>query len=501
MRRLLITGSVLALVVASFFFVPALLNGRPGPSGAVALAGQVSTEQAITDSGQTAIKQAIAAVGPAVVRIDVTGTATSSSPFSDVFNDPFFRRFFGNPETPQQQEETRSLGSGVVISHGGESLVLTNAHVVDGARTIRVTSPDGRAWDATVVGSDAQIDVAVLRLTGDASSLPTAELGDSSTLEIGDWLIAIGNPIGLSYTVTLGIASALERDIEKPSGVGTYQNLIQTDAAINPGNSGGPLVNAQGKVIGINTVIARESSTGVTIEGINFAIPINAVEEILGQLVSTGKVTRAWLGVTIQNITPALEEQFGVKAGEGVIVSDVIEASPAAAAGVEQGDVITHVDDVAIGSTDDLIAAIAPRGIGTVVDLTVVRSQATLHVKVTLAERPSEEQLYSEGTASPRAGSPTEAAQKFGLTVGPITPSIAQRLGLHSSQGVVIMGAAAGSRAYWAGLQEGDVILELNRDPLTSVEEWNRIVSQAPDDANVVFTILRGGRQLYVPLP
>ena len=254
MRKLLITGSVLALVVASFFFVPALLNGRAGPSGAVALAGQVSTEQAITDSGQTAIKQAIAAVGPAVVRIDVTGTATSSSPFSDVFNDPFFRRFFGNPGTPKQ-EERRSLGSGVVISYSGESLVLTNAHVVDGARTIRVTSPDGRAWDATVVGSDAQIDVAVLRLTGDATSLPTAELGDSTTLEIGDWLIAIGNPIGLSYTVTLGIASALDRDIEKPSGVGTYQNLIQTDAAINPGNSGGPLVNAQGKVIGIAKLI------------------------------------------------------------------------------------------------------------------------------------------------------------------------------------------------------------------------------------------------------
>jgi serine protease Do len=500
MRRLWITGTVLALVVASFVFIPALLSGHAGSSGAVALAGQASTEQAITDSGQAAIKQAIAAAGPAVVRIDVTGTATSSSPLSDVFNDPFFRRFFGNPETPQQ-EETRSLGSGVVISYSGEILVLTNAHVVDGAKTIRVTSPDGHAWDATVVGSDAQIDVAVLRLTGDASSLPTAELGDSSTLEIGDWLIAIGNPIGLSYTVTLGIASALDRDIEKPSGVGTYQNLIQTDAAINPGNSGGPLVNAQGKVVGINTVIARESSTGVAIEGINFAIPINAVKEILGQLVSTGKVTRAWLGVTIQNITPALEGQFGVKTGEGVIVSDVIDSSPAAAAGVERGDVIAHVDDVAIGSTDDLIATIAPRGIGTVVDLTIIRSQATLHVKVTLAERPSEEELYGEETTSPRAGSPAEAAQKFGLTVGPITPSIAQRLGLHSTQGVVIMGVAAGSRAYWAGLQEGDVLLEISRDPVPSVEEWDRIVSQAPDDADVVFTILRSGRQLYVPLP
>jgi serine protease Do len=456
------------------------------------MAQEASQNQAISDSGQAAVKQAIARVGPAVVRIDVTGTATTN-PYSQLYNDPLFRRFFGTPNVPQQQE-TQALGSGLVIDYAGEKLVITNAHVVQQAKTIRATSVDGRSWDAEVVGSDSQIDIAILRLKGDTKDLATAPLGSSAGLEIGDWAIAIGNPLGLSNTVTMGIVSAVNRDIEKPSGVGYYENLIQTDAAINLGNSGGPLVNAVGEVVGINVMIARESN-GVAVEGINFAIAIDGVKDVLNQLVTAGKVTRGWLGVYIQDVTPSMEETFGVKAGEGVLVSDVVASSPAEKAGIKSGDIITKVDGEAVGSPDTLVRKVSLLAAGTVVDLEIVRAKGTLDINVTLAERPSEEELYSSQTPATAEGTP-----KFGLTVGPITPSVAQQLGLHSTQGVVIMEIAPGSRARWAGLAADDVILEIDLRPITSVADWNAAVSQLADDANVLLTVLREGKTRFVPL-
>jgi len=337
----------------------------------------------------------------------------------------------------------------------------------------------------------------LLRLEGDTSDLATAELGDSSALEIGDWAIAIGNPVGMSYTVTMGIISALDRDLQKPSGVGYYDNLIQTDAAINPGNSGGPLVNAFGKVIGINTLIARQSSNGVAIEGINFAIAIDPVKAVLDQLVTTGRVTRAYLGVYIQDITPAMEEAFGVKVGEGVLVSDLIAGSPAEGAGIESGDVITKVDDEVIGSTDDLIHTISLQPVGTTVDLEIIRNKETRHFQVALVEKPSEEEIY--GTNTPEA-SETAAVEKFGLTVGPITSALGQRLGLHSAQGVVIMDVAPGSRADWAGLEANDIIREINRQKVDSVDEWNALVGEMDEETTLMLTILRNGRTYFVTL-
>jgi len=250
-----------------------------------------SVNQAISDSGQSAIKTAIAAVGPAVVRVDVTGTVQAPASISDLFNDPFFERFFRTPdedfdEEPQEQT-TQSLGSGFAILYDGETLVITNQHVIANADTIEVSDNEDNTWTAFVIGSDDLLDVAVLRLEGDTSALPTAILGDSDTVELGDWAIAIGSPLGLSYTVTMGIISATDRDIRKPSGIGNFSSLIQTDAAINPGNSGGPLVNAFGQVIGINTMIARSTSDGVPIEGINFAIAINGLTDVLEQLIQS----------------------------------------------------------------------------------------------------------------------------------------------------------------------------------------------------------------------
>lgn len=465
---------------------------------ALAFAQETEVNQAITESGQAAIKAAIAKAGPAVVRIDVTATINVSNPFYRFFNDPFFRRFFGEPFDIPQEQESRSVGSGVVIDYTGEKFILTNHHVIDGAKSIRVTSIDNETWDAEVVGSDSQLDIAVLRITADISNLAVATLGDSESLEIGDWVIAIGNPLGLSYTVTLGIVSALDRDIEKPTGIGRYDNLIQTDAAINPGNSGGPLVNASGEVIGINTLIAAQSNTGVPIEGINFAIAINSATDVLEQLVTTGKVVRAWLGVYIQDITSAMAGKFGVETGKGVLVSDVVADSPAEAVGIESGDVITRVDDEPVGSTDELIETISLKPIGSVVDLEIVRAGKTIHFKATLVERPSEEELY--GSQLPAIESEPEVEEKFGITVGPVTTEVAERLGLHSRQGVVIMEIAQGSRAYWAELQVDDVILEIDLDPIDSVKSWNETVSDLGEDADPLFTILRNGRTYFVTL-
>ncbi len=478
MNKKLLTAGLLTLLVVALGLVPVL--------------AQTSVNQAITASGQSAIKTAIAEVGPAVVQINVTATVTVNNPF---FNDPFFHYFFGIPNTPQKQQE-RALGSGVVINYNGKKYVLTNEHVIDQATSIKVKSTTGQVWDATVVGSDKMLDIAVLRLKGDTSSLPTATLGDSSKLQLGDWVIAIGNPIGLSNTVTLGIVSAVHRRILKPNGVGYYENMIQTDAAINPGNSGGPLVNAAGQVVGINTVIARQAE-GIAIEGINFAIAINPIKAVLEQLVTTGKVERGWLGVSIQDLTPSMAQKFGVKSTLGALVADVLAGSPAEKAGVKTGDIITAVDNQQVKSAADLEQIITSEPVGKKVDLTIIRAKKTIHIEITLGARPSEAEIYGKGST---ATSSAQAVKKFGITVGPVTPTVAQRLGLQSPQGVVIIKIDPGSRADWAGLQPDDVILEINLQPVNSVADWNAIVSKMSADANPMFTILRDGMTQFVTL-
>ncbi|HDL85170.1 MAG TPA: Do family serine endopeptidase [Candidatus Acetothermia bacterium] len=499
-KRILVIGVLFAFIVAAGVTLTQLhgttANLAMGGVPALAQAQAQSTNQAIADSGQAAIKAAIAKVSPAVVRVDVIATVDVSNQFNDMFNDPFLKRFFGEPQAPQKQQQ-RALGSGFVINYAGQKLVVTNEHVIDGADTIRVTAPDGETWKASVVGSDKELDIAVLKLKGDTSKLPTVTLGDSSKVAIGDWAIAIGNPIGLSYTVTMGIISALGRDLQKPDGNGYYRNLIQTDAAINPGNSGGPLVNAQGQVIGINTLIARESANGIPIEGINFAISINQVKEVLDQLVATGKVTRAYLGVYIQDITTAMEKNFGVNAGKGVLVSDTIAGSPAEKAGIKSGDIITKVNGEAVVSTDALIKSISMKPVGSVVTLDIVRNKASMQVQVTLAEKPSAKQLAAKTTPN---GSQTTAVKKFGITVGSISSALAQQLGLQSPQGVVIIDVAPGSRADWAGLQKDDVIRAINRQPVQSVSEWNSMVKGMDDNAVLMFTIIRDGRTFFVTL-
>jgi len=311
---------------------------------------------------------------------------------------------------------------------------------------------------------------------------------------VGDWVIAIGNPLGFDYTVTLGIVSALGRSVPRPDGSGYFRRMIQTDAAINPGNSGGPLVNAYGEVVGMNTIIARQSQ-GLAVEGINFAVPIDEIKRALPQLISQGTVTRAWLGVYIQDITPGMEDKFGVAPGQGVLVADVVKGSPAEEAGIQAGDVIVSVDDVPVGSTDELQTEIMYRSPGDVVQIGIVRDGESLTIPVTLGERPGEEEL-----AGMPPGQAQEGIKKFGLTVQAITPDLAERYGLDTARGVVVVDVEPGSKAYWGGVEEGDVILEVNRQPVQSIEDWNLIVSQLSEDEDVLLTVLREGRTRFLLL-
>ncbi|MEN3009963.1 MAG: Do family serine endopeptidase [Candidatus Bipolaricaulaceae bacterium] len=447
--------------------------------GLVAGAALAQDVQAlIAASGQAAIKAAIARVAPAVVKIEATRRVATW--WDQFFQDPFLRRFFGEPETTQT-----SLGSGFVVEYAGQKYVLTNYHVVENATSIRVTAQRGDTGTARVVGTDDLLDLAVLAVDG--LDLPAAPLGDSDALEIGDWVIAIGNPLGFAHTVTLGIVSALNRDVPRPDGSGYFRRMIQTDAAINPGNSGGPLVNAYGEVVGMNTLIARQTASGLAVEGINFAVPINEIKLALEQIVQHGRVTRAWLGVYIQDVLPGMERQLGVR--EGVLVTEVVRGSPAERAGLRAGDVIVAVDGKAVRTTNDLQREIMYRRVGEQVTLTVVRQRATLTLSVVLAERPE------EGAVPGGVG-----LRKFGITVQDLTPELRSRYGIARETGVVVTQVEAGSRAYWAGVQEGDVIVEVNREPVANVADWNRLVAPLGEGEEVLLTVVRAGRTRFLLL-
>jgi len=490
MRRVAVVGLLVLVLVAAGLTVTWVRspNSLVRATGVAGVAQTAATDQAITDSGQNAVKAAIASVGPSVVRVDVAASVTYDRSGSNPLSDPFYRQFFGTPS----QQELQALGSGFVIAHESGKYVLTNAHVVDGADSIRVTGSSGREWDALVIGADDVVDVAVLRLTGDASSLPAAPLGDSSTVTTGDWAIAIGNPLGLSYTVTLGIVSATDRDMEKPDGGGTFHGLIQTDAAINPGNSGGPLVNSRGEVIGINTMIARSSSaSGVTIEGINFAIAINSVKGVLASLVESGRVTRGWLGVSIGDVTTDSATAFHIDpTTRGALVITAFPGDPAAVAGIKAGDVIVRIGDTTIVTAETVTNIVGGLAVGTTVEVEVMRAGSLLVVQATVTERPSEDDLVNyQGRTSEIQGT-----AYFGVTVSSITETTRRQLGLSSKDGVVIVTIARDSRADRAGLNSGDVVLEVNRQPVSSVDEWNTVMAELGASSQITLTVLRAGR-------
>jgi serine protease Do len=447
---------------------------------------QEELQNLITAAGQNAIKTAIRRVAPSVVQVQVQ--VRGSNPFLDFFNnDPLFRRFFNIPEDNNQ---TRSaLGSGFFIEYGGEKYVLTNNHVVESAISIRVLPPDHAPLPAQTVGTDAQLDLAVLRIVGDgARDLPAVELGDSSQVEVGDWVVAIGNPFGLDYTVTAGIISYLHRDIPRPNGSCCFRDMVQTDAAINPGNSGGPLVDAQGRVIGINTAIVSNAS------GLGFAIPINSAQRVLEQLIQQGRVTRAWLGVLIRDLLPELAEVYGVEPQSGVLIQEVIQGGPSEGR-LQAEDIVLSVNGQPTRQVGDLQDAIQYRKVGEVVQLEVLRAGQRITVEVTLGERPTE---VSQGL--PESPNPGQARKALGLTVQANSEELAAQLGLGTKEGVVILQVDPRSSAELAGLQPGEVILAVNNRAIRTVADWNQAVSQLPSRALVALRVMHGAVQRLVIL-
>ncbi|HEX2277044.1 MAG TPA: DegQ family serine endoprotease [Candidatus Tectomicrobia bacterium] len=426
---------------------------------------------------------------PAVVNISTTQVLKgprrgfrgfpSPRPFEgpDPFEE-FFERFFGGTG-PQRELRRRSLGSGVIINKDGH--IVTNNHVVENATDIKVSLSDKEEFDATVVGRDAKTDVALIKIEA-KRDLPVAPLGDSERLRVGEWVLAIGNPFGLGHTVTVGITSAKGRII----GAGPYDNFIQTDASINPGNSGGPLFNLNGEVVGINTAIVASG------QGIGFAIPINLAKEILTQLREQGRVTRGWLGVQVQHVTPELAQSFGLERARGALVVDVQPNSPAAGAGLQRGDVIVRFGGEEIEDMHELPHVVAMTPPGTEVDLRLIRQGEERTVQVKLGEMPEGQRQAAVGGDTPEG--------KLGLAVQELTPEIARSLDLPDARGVVVTGVAAGSPADEAGIRRGDAVLEVNQQKVTNLQEYRDALSRVETGAAVLFLIRRGDNVMYVAL-
>jgi serine protease Do len=422
--------------------------------------------------------QVVEAVGPAVVNINTfTRSGGSRTPVEEFFGDEFFRRFFG--DAPEREQQQRSLGSGVIVDAAG--IALTNAHVVERATDIEVVTADGKKHRAKVVGTDRRTDLAVLRLQG-GGPFRAAALGDSDRLKVGDWVLAIGSPFGLQQTVTAGIISAKSRSLTG----GPFDDFLQTDAAINPGNSGGPLVNMAGEVVGINSAIF--SRTGGNL-GIGFSIPVNMAKRIYTELVAKGKVTRGWLGVSIQPLTPELAKGFGLKEPKGVLISDVVSESPAEKAGVQAGDIITEFDGKKLDNPQDLQRAVASAPPGKAMPMTLWRDKASKTVEIRIGETPDDNVALKSGS---------RGKSLLGLDVRPITPEIARQLNLRSTEGVVVARVEDDSAAAEAGLQRGDVIREVNRQRVRSLQEYERITKDVKEGDRVTVLLQRGAQALYV---
>ncbi len=416
-------------------------------------------------------------VTPAVVNVSAVPRKQSAEEaperFREFFGEEFYERFFRR----RPREEARASGSGVLVDPRG--YVLTNNHVIENAQDITVRLSDGRKFTAKLVGRDPKTDLAVLKVEA-PSPLPAAELGDSDHLRVGQWAIAIGNPFGLDRTVTVGIISATARN---RVGVATYENFIQTDASINPGNSGGPLLNLDGKVIGINTAIVAAG------QGIGFSIPINQAKEVMRQLIASGRVVRGWLGIAIQDVTDELAGTFGVK--EGVLVAEVMKGGPAEAAGVRQGDVIVELNGAPIKEVPELqrrVAAVAP---GQPVRLKVIRERKPVALSVTVTEMPAEEPVL--------AGAPED--EGWGLSVEPLSGDAAAQLGLTIAAGLLVTDVVAGSPADKAGLRRGDVIVEVGKKPVADPATLFRTLAELKPGDRVLVFVQRpssGGRAEYL---
>jgi serine protease Do len=474
---------IAALVTGAIASVSAV--GEPNPTDP-ATANAIAGANGLSD----AFKHAARTVAPSVVHITALQPAApvaglgGAAPHGLPFDDEMFKRFFEErlpdgfrmrPNANHDDVVPRGQGTGFVVRADGH--IVTNNHVVADAEAIRVRLADGREYDATVVGTDAGTDLAVIRI--EADDLRPVALGRSAALSAGEWVIAVGSPFGLEQTVTAGIVSATGRH---DMGLARFENFIQTDAAINPGNSGGPLVNLHGEVVGVNTAITSRSGGH---NGIGFAIPSDMVRTVTDSIIDNGRIARGWLGVSIQPLTPELAESFGLESADGVLIADVLADGPSADAGVEPGDVVTAIGDRAIASRGELLHAIGTSAPGTELTLHVVRDGSERAIDVTLGERPADEAT----TGGPVSGA--RPASALGLTVEPA----------EDGSGVVVTAVTQDGRAARAGLRPGDVILRVGRSEVPDPEAFRAAVAGAKADASLRLLIQRGSARQFLMVP
>jgi serine protease Do len=478
----------IAVITMSLIVVAALTS----PALAVS-SSAVKVAKDLSDAFAAAAKGAM----PAVVSIKIEKAVAVQTPsqFNNPFGqfgDDFLRRFFGDQFPPEQQQQQapqkyieRGLGTGFIISKDG--YILTNNHVVGNVDKITVQLKDGRTFEnAKVIGTDPATEVALIKIDGD--NFPVLPMGDSSKMEVGDWVIAVGNPFGLNETVTVGVISAVGRS---NVGIATYEDFMQTDAAINPGNSGGPLINVDGKVIGINTAIYSESGGYM---GIGFAIPINMARSIEEQLKKYGKVTRGYLGIYGQTITSDMAKLLQLKSDQGVIIATVEKGSPADQAGLKSHDVLLEMSGHKIKSYDtfrDDVAMIKP---GSKVTFKVWRDGQTMDVTVTLGERPTE---VAQG-AQPQG--PQESQQALGIEVQSLTKDLAQQFGYALGEGVIVTRVTPGSPAADAGIQPGDLIESVNRQSVVTADDFEKAMKQTRDN-KVLLLVKRGQYSQFIVVP
>ncbi|MDW7653782.1 MAG: DegQ family serine endoprotease [Nitrospiraceae bacterium] len=489
---LIAVGIVIGLVMASdMSWLP---NGTAGPAPVPApLARPVATAPQLPMTGGSGknFVEIAKSVKPAVVNIAAARTGKSGEePQGSHFDNPFFRRFFGDElkrERPKEPKE-KGQGSGVIVDPSG--LIITNNHVVDKADDIRVVLSDKREFKARLIGTDSKTDIAVIKI--EATGLSPIAWADSDQVEVGEFVLAVGSPFGLTQTVTMGIVSAVGR---ASMGIAEYEDFIQTDAAINPGNSGGALVNVRGELVGINTAIVSQSGGNM---GIGFAVPSNLAHSIMDQLVRTGKVVRGWLGVSIQELSPELARQFGMTETKGVLVSDVIEDSPAKKAGFERADVIVEFDGKPMHSPTHLRNAVAQTPLGKKVSITLIRDKTLTTLDVTIVEQPKS---MAQSGSEEREESMAPTGVLSDLEVHELTEELAGRYGIKSSErGVVVTRVRPGSMVEEIGVREGDLMLEINRKAVTSLKTYERLRSSLSKNQAVLLWVKRQGRSLYLTL-
>ena len=466
--------SLLTLVMVSMF------------AGGLLVRGSNAAQSALASNPETTVMvpanfaDVAEAVSPAVVNVRTEKTVQGGGPVFRHFQGPFgqedpfrdfFERFFG--DKPRREFKQRSLGSGFCIDK--EGYIVTNNHVIENADEIKVRLKGGKEYDAEIVGRDSKTDIALIKVAS-WKGCEAVKLGDSDSLKVGEWVVAIGSPFGLEHTVTAGIVSAKGRVI----GTGPYDDFIQTDASINPGNSGGPLINMKGEVVGINTAIF--SRTGGNI-GIGFAIPINMARGIVEQLKTTGSVTRGWLGVSIQDLTPELAEYYGVKDGKGALVGEVFEGDPADKAGIKAKDVIIAVDGDKVEDSRDLSQRIAQVSVGQKITLKVIRKGKERKFSVKIAKRTEEKETLA-------SKKPVEEAE-LGMTVSPLTPDLAREFAVSEDEGVVVVSVEKDSPADKADVQPGDLILEMDHEPIKDMEDYQSQIKNAKEGDTISLLVKR----------